>query len=52
MTCEHCGRDLEEDVDGRPADAPYDEREMVCPMREEDENDPHTREWFKVDLIA
>jgi|EndMetStandDraft_5_1072996.scaffolds.fasta_scaffold2951307_1 hypothetical protein len=51
MTCDHCGYDLEENVDGRPANAPYDEREMVCPMAEPDGDDPHTRGWFKVDLI-
>lgn len=52
MTCDHCGYPLEEDVVNRPADAPYDEREMVCIMAGDDDDGLHTREWFKVDLIA
>jgi hypothetical protein len=50
MTCDHCGRDLEESTDTRPADAPYDEREMICPMWE-DGDEQHTRGWFQVYLL-
>lgn len=51
MTCDYCGHPLTEDLTDRPTDAPYDERQMVCITAEDDDNDPHTRGWFKLDLI-